>query len=302
MPNASITPIDEFPRLVDAVHMAHKTAEPIQPPIAVYQHRIRQRPRETDCPHPQTSCLATLALLGVDFLKEHNLLVDITSKQLIPKPPPHHHHNSRYDKPYPSHQPAHYQQYATFYRSSQWSSKTTCSMTKANQRSTTSSTTQKRKVTQSMPASDIWPQNNSPTPNKYSGKWRSQEYARKLPSHEHPPLHTVPNPNGTWGLCRDYWQLNVKTKLDRYPLPNIADTTNQMNSAKVFTKIDLLKGYFQITVVKKDIEKTAIITPFGTYTFNYSCFGLRNAGAAFQRLMDDFWAIFSSALSTSTTS
>ncbi|XP_066971779.1 uncharacterized protein [Macrobrachium rosenbergii] len=48
----------------------------------------------------------------------------------------------------------------------------------------------------------------------------------------------------------------------------------------------LLKRYFQVPVAKEDKEKTMIITPFGTYTFNYSCFNLRNAGATFQRPMD----------------
>ncbi|XP_066969175.1 uncharacterized protein [Macrobrachium rosenbergii] len=53
---------------------------------------------------------------------------------------------------------------------------------------------------------------------------------------------------------RDYWQLNVITKPDRCPLPNIADITNQMNGAKVFTKIDQLKGFLQVPVTKEDRE------------------------------------------------
>ncbi|XP_066953257.1 uncharacterized protein [Macrobrachium rosenbergii] len=58
-----------------------------------------------------------------------------------------------------------------------------------------------------------------------------------------------------------------------------------MEDAKIFTKIDLVKGYFQVPVTKEDIEKTAFITCFGLYTFNYSCLGLRNSGATFQHLM-----------------
>lgn len=67
---------------------------------------------------------------------------------------------------------------------------------------------------------------------------------------------------------------------------NMADLTSNLHGVKIFSKLDLLKGYFQVPVFPEDIPKTAVITPFGTYTFNYSTFGLRNSGVTFQRLMD----------------
>ena len=100
------------------------------------------------------------------------------------------------------------------------------------------------------------------------------------------PLHMVPKPDGTFRPCGDYRRLNVITEPDHYPLPNISDITNGLGGSKYFSKIDMLKGYFQVPVAKEDVPKTAIATPFGTFTFNFTCFGLRNAGATFQRLMD----------------
>ena len=100
------------------------------------------------------------------------------------------------------------------------------------------------------------------------------------------PLHIVSKKDGTLRPCGDYRRLNMITEPDHYPLPNISDVTTYLHGASIFSKLDLLKGYFQVPVNKEDIPKTAITTPFGTYTFNYSCFGLRNAGATFQRLMD----------------
>ncbi|CAM1307084.1 Uncharacterised protein r2_g1705 [Pycnogonum litorale] len=97
----------------------------------------------------------------------------------------------------------------------------------------------------------------------------------------------VPKEDGSWRPCGDYRRLNVVTEPDRYPLPNMADLTSYLHGAKVFTKLDLLKGYFQIPVYPDDVEKTAIITPFGTYVFSHTTFGLRNAGATFQRMMDE---------------
>ena len=72
-------------------------------------------------------------------------------------------------------------------------------------------------------------------------------------------------------------------------MPNIADLLTGLDGANVFSKLDLLKGYFQVPVNPDDVPKTAIITPFGTYVFHYSTFGLKNSGATFQRMMDNIF-------------
>ena len=106
------------------------------------------------------------------------------------------------------------------------------------------------------------------------------------------PLHIVEKKDGSIRPCGDYRRLNIVTEADHYPLPNISDTTSYLNGARVFTKLDMTKGYFQLPMNPEDIPKTAITTPFGTFTFNYSCFGLKNAGATFQRLMDSILGDF----------
>ena len=100
------------------------------------------------------------------------------------------------------------------------------------------------------------------------------------------PLHIVTKKDGSLRPCDDYRCLIMVTEPDHYPLPNIANVTTYLHGTKIFSKLDLLKGYYQVPTHPDDIPKTAITTPFGTYTFNYSCFGLRNAGATFQRIID----------------
>ncbi|KAJ8722681.1 hypothetical protein PYW07_003861 [Mythimna separata] len=101
------------------------------------------------------------------------------------------------------------------------------------------------------------------------------------------PLHLVQKKNGELRPCGDYRKLNAVTKPDRYPNPRLRDFTYRLQGMKIFSKIDLRKAYNQLRIRKEDIEKTAVITPFGLFEFPRMCFGLRNAGQTFQRHMNN---------------
>ena len=73
---------------------------------------------------------------------------------------------------------------------------------------------------------------------------------------------------------------------DKYPLPHIHDFNAKLKGAKVFSKVDLIRGYHQIPVAAADVPKTAIVTPFGLYEYLRMPFRLKNAAQRFQRLMD----------------
>ncbi|XP_025161882.1 uncharacterized protein LOC112590215 [Harpegnathos saltator] len=105
------------------------------------------------------------------------------------------------------------------------------------------------------------------------------------------PLWIVPKKadtqgNKRWRMVIDYRALNEKTVGDAYPLPNITEILDQLGSAKYFSIFDLASGFHQIAMHEDDAPKTAFSTPHGHYQFNRMPFGLKNAPATFQRLMD----------------
>ena len=101
------------------------------------------------------------------------------------------------------------------------------------------------------------------------------------------PLHMVKKQDGTWRPVGDYRAINKVTVPDSYPVPNIEHFSSRLHGAKFFTKLDLVKAYHQIPMDENSIPKSAIITPFGLFEFTRMNFGLKNAGATFQRFIDE---------------
>ena len=99
-------------------------------------------------------------------------------------------------------------------------------------------------------------------------------------------LHMVKKKNGDWRPCGDYRLLNINTKPDSYPIPNLHDFSGQLEGCTVFSTLDIRMGYHNVPIRKEDRHKTALITPFGLYQYKRMPFGLKNSAATFQRLMD----------------
>ena len=101
------------------------------------------------------------------------------------------------------------------------------------------------------------------------------------------PTNLVKKPDGSIRLTFDYTKLNSATIKDNYPLPIIPDLLHNFSNAIYFSKLDFDCGYFQLRMNENSRKYTAFSCEFGFFEWAAMPMGLKNAGASFQREMDE---------------
>ncbi|MGH0157420.1 UNVERIFIED_CONTAM: hypothetical protein FKN15_033604 [Acipenser sinensis] len=95
------------------------------------------------------------------------------------------------------------------------------------------------------------------------------------------PIILLSKKDGSQRFCVDYRKLN-----DAYPLPTIGEILDSLSGTRIFMTLDLNSGYWQVEMDPGSKDKTTFVTPFGFHHFRVMPFGLQNAPATFQRLME----------------
>ncbi|XP_053384619.1 uncharacterized protein K02A2.6-like [Mercenaria mercenaria] len=99
------------------------------------------------------------------------------------------------------------------------------------------------------------------------------------------PLLCVPKQNGQIRLCVDMRVANTAIQRERFPLPNIEETLEELNGARYYTKLDLNMGYHQIELDEESREITTFVTNEGLYRYRRLMFGISCAPEIYQRIL-----------------
>ena len=97
----------------------------------------------------------------------------------------------------------------------------------------------------------------------------------------------VPKPDKSFRFCTDFRRVHSITKTDTFPIPRVDDCIDRIGHVKYVSKFDMLIGYWQVPLREKAKEITAFTIPGGLYRYQVMAFGLKNAGATFQRLSNE---------------
>lgn len=104
------------------------------------------------------------------------------------------------------------------------------------------------------------------------------------------PIVPVPKKDGSLRLAIDYRELNKISKKDAYPMPRIDEILARLRDAKIFSKLDLRQGYYQISIRSEDREKTAFRFEDQLFNFKRMSFGLSSAPQTSVRMMNRLFA------------